>query len=92
MYSYSGSVVYACDSQGVYMDLGSGGAVRVPVPDVSLCTRSISESRRWTILWVPAAAVEVSLLDNDDSVIGWCREHKIEIVDRATAYDRENQR
>jgi len=93
MYSYTGSVVYACDSQGVYVDLGGErGAVRVPVSAVGFCSRSTSESKRWTILWVPAAAVEVSLLDNDDAVVGWCREQKIEIVDRATAYRRKGEK
>jgi hypothetical protein len=84
--SYGGAVVYACDTGGVYLDVGkSRGSVRIPVSAVGFCSRSIWESSRSTNVWVPDAGVEISLPDNDESIISWCREQKVRIVDRATA-------
>ena len=85
-YSYDGNLAYALTDRGFMLQFGGirfdRGTVNLPVSSIAACSRTLLPSRRYTDLWLPDPGIEVSVADADKTILGWCTERGIAVVEK----------
>ncbi len=86
LYSYEGDLAYALTDRGFMLQFSGmrldRGTVNLPVSSIAACSRTLLPSRRYTDLWLPDPGIEVSVADADRTILGWCTEQSIVVVEK----------